>query len=282
MFLETIFFLFGVGIWDSGLESVSVDPMDSDIAPIVKEWTFYPLIDAKAVVIMEKESAQVVYAQNAHARLPMASLTKMMTAIIILENHNMQEVVEVSRGSHYTDGASMKLEIGERISVQNLLAGLLIRSGNDAAVALSRYHARTVYDFVDVMNERVKSLYLADTNFQNPHGFDADRHYSSAYDLALIAKKLLNFPLARNIVQTKEVTVYSTNGVIPHTLKNTNKLLGTVFPVSGIKTGTTDKAGQCLTLLVKGRSGREYIVVILGSTDRYLDAKTLIWRIMLD
>lgn len=282
MLIETIFFLFGIGIWDSGLESVSVDPLQEEVFPIQDSWSFFPVIDAKAVVIMDKNSAQVLYSQNLHKRLPMASLTKMMTAIIILEEHKMDEVLTVSRGAHFTDGASMKLEIGEKISLEDVLYGLLIPSGNDAAVALSQYHSGTIYDFADEMNARVRSLYLKDTHFQNPHGFDAARHYSSAYDLALIAKKLLNFPLAEKIVGTKEVTVFSENGLIAHSLKNTNKLLGTIFPVEGIKTGTTDAAGQCLALLVKGRSGKEYVVVILGSTDRYLDAKTLIWRLLLE
>jgi len=285
MFLETIFFIFGTGIWNSGLQSVSVPPAHSnisEISDIYDRWRFFPVINAKAVVIMEKKSAQVVYSQNQHKQLPMASLTKMMTATIILENYSGDEIVTVSRAAHFTDGASMKLEKGEKISIKNLLYGLLIPSGNDSAVALAEFHSGTVYKFVDVMNIRVKSLFLKNTHFQNPHGFDASAHYSSAYDLALIAKKLLNFDLARKIVKTQNITVFSQNKEIAHHLYNTNKLLNTVFPVYGIKTGTTVNAGQCLTLLVKGRSGREYIVVILGSQDRYLDAKTLIWRILLD
>lgn len=282
--LEALFFIFGIGAWDAGLQSVSIPPVQkksSEISDIQESWRFFPVIDAKSVVIMEKHSAQIVYAQNPHKRLPMASLTKMMTATIILENYSGKEIVEISRASHFTDGASMKLEIGEKISIENLLYGLLIPSGNDAAVALSEYHAGSVYQFADEMNERVESLYLQNTHFQNPHGFDAENHYSSANDLALIAKKLLNFPLAKKIVQTQNITIFSDNKEIAHHLYNTNKLLNTIFPVSGIKTGTTINAGQCLTLLVKGRSGREYIVVILGSNDRYLDAKTLIWRILL-
>ncbi len=282
MLLETVFLLFGIGAWDPGLESFSVDPIhQAQIAPIEEKWTFFPVINAKAVVIMEKDSAQIVYSKNPEKSLPMASLTKMMTATIILENHKTDEIVTASRAAHFTDGASMHLEVEEEISVKNLLHGLLIPSGNDAAVALAEYHSGSVYDFAKTMNARAESLRLHHTHFQNPHGFDAKNHYTSAHDLALIAKKLLNFPLARKIVQTRETTVFSANGIEPHHLVNTNKLLGTLFPVYGIKTGTTVNAGQCLALLIKGRR-HEYIVIILGSNDRYLDAKTLIWRILLD
>lgn len=281
MLLETVFFLFGMGAWAPGLESFSVDPVQSDIAPIEEKWKFFPVINAKAAIIMERDSAQAVYEKNADMRLPMASLTKIMTAIIILENHDGDEVVTASRAAHFTDGASMKLDIDEKISITNLLHGLLIPSGNDAAVALAEYHSKDVYQFAKVMNKRVKSLRLHNTHFQNPHGFDSSNHYSSARDIAFLTKKLLQFPLAKDIVQTKETTVYSTNGKKSHHLISTNKLLGTLFPVYGVKTGTTKNAGQCLSLLIKGRK-HEYIVVILGSNDRYLDAKTLIWRILLN
>lgn len=281
MFFETILLLFGIGVWDQGLQSVNIPPAFENISPVEKKWDFAPVISAKAVLVMDVDSAVVLYEKNGYTPLPMASLTKLTTALLIVENHDLNTVIQISKGAGHTTGSTMKLQYGEKISLKNLLYGLLLNSGNDSAIALARYHSKgTVYEFVDDMNTWGKKIGLQSSQYSNPHGFDSPYHSSSAYDIAKIAKIFLSHDILRKIVQTKEVTVFSADKKNSHVLKNTNKLLGTIYPVYGLKTGTTPKAGECLALLVK-KNGREYIIIILGSEDRYLDAKILLWKILL-
>lgn len=281
MFFDTLIFLFGIGPWNSGLESLDISPRFENIAPIEKKWSFAPFVSAESILIMDLDSAMVLYEKNGYKSLPMASLTKIMTALIIVENTDLSSIVEISKGSGNTSGSTMKLLYGEKISVENLLYGLLMNSGNDAAIALSRYHSgSTVYEFVKTMNIRAQDLGLTKTHYSNPHGLDSESHYSSANDIAKLTKKLLSFPVIRKIVSTQKITVTSVDGLSSHTLVNTNQLLGGIYPIYGMKTGTTDQAGECLVLLVRS-NGREYIIVILGSQDRYLDAKALLWKLLL-
>jgi len=163
--------------------------------------------------------------------------------------------------------------------VKDLLRGLFINSANDATVALAIHNTGSISTFVDKMNTRAKDLSLLDTHFKNPHGLDAEGHYSSARDLAFLAKKVLKYPLVRDIAQTFTTTVESIDGHFVHPLVNTNELLGKIFPIYGLKTGTTDNAGECLILLVRHQK-HEYLLVILGSQNRYLDARSLLWPIL--
>lgn len=282
MILSTIVLLFGTGIWAPGLESLSDDATPAyQISPMETPWETTPLFSARAVLLLEAKSMTPVFEYNAHAKLPMASLTKMMTALIILENHDLSETVVITRGSSSTDGSTMKLVEGETLTVEDLLKGLLMNSGNDAAIALALHHSKTVFEFANVMNTRAAELRMNNTHFTNPHGLDSDTHYASAYNLAVLAKVLLQSPKAASIVGTKDDMVVSLEGEEKHYLSNTNELLGTIFPVYGIKTGTTANAGQCLALFVE-EDGKQYILIILGSEDRYLDAKTLLYTLLGD
>ncbi len=276
MILETIFLLFGVGAWKPGLESVSSETIH--LSPLPNEWHEQISISAKEALVMDLDSMGVLYQKNKDMPVPMASLTKMMTALLILENHELTETLTTPTLSEYVEGSSMRLKSGDVMTVGDLLSGLMINSGNDAATVLAAYNAGTVFAFVKKMNDRASELGLHETSFQNPHGLDAPNHYASARDLAIIAKSILQYPALRSIVSTSKTEVHSELGS-DYELVNTNELLDSPFPVYGIKTGTTDNAGECLALLVKSE-GKEYLIIILGSSDRYLDAKTLIWHVM--
>ena len=216
-----------------------------------------PELNAGYVYVMDTETGRCLYEKNGFTKTPMASTTKIMTAIIVLEKGNLNEVVTVSRAAAATDGSEMHLKAGEEISVNDLLFGLLIKSGNDAAVALAEHIGGSVKGFCDMMNEKAKELGALDTNFTSPHGLDEEGHYTTARDLAIIAAYAMKNDLFRQIVSTKSATV---NG---HYLANTNNLLNTVEGVDGIKTGFTGDAGRCL-VLTASRGGIRIIGVILG------------------
>ena len=281
MFIETLLYLFGFGFWDTGLEILLPEKTESyiqEFSPLYPQWEGFSYeIFSPYYTVKEVDSMNTVFGKNQMVPVPMASTTKVMTALIILENHDLDEVVTISRGSNYTEGSTMSLIEGEKITVEALLYGLLLKSGNDSAIALAKYHSGSVLAFVDEMNIRADELFLKNTHFQNPHGLDAVGHYSSADDLASLGKVALQLPKFRQIVQTKEATVSSTNDEHTHFLQNTNQLLEQGWNVYGMKTGTTQNAGQCLLLLAEDSNGKEYIVVILGSTDRYRDAKSLLY-----
>lgn len=224
-------------------------------------------LSATAYLLYDIDADQILYAHNQHLALPMASLTKLMTALLIFESGIFDEEVVVQAGD-LVGGASMQLVPGEVISVNNLLWGLLVPSGNDAAMALARHNGGTVEAFVERMNERAAALRLAESHFVNPHGLDAEGHVSSVADLLTLTRMLWDYPRFREIVSFAEVTVQG------HIMRNTNELLGIYPGANGIKTGTTDAAGQCL---VAGflQDGHQVIAIVLGSNDRYRDMRTL-------
>lgn len=241
-----------------------------------------PDIHAKSALVMDQLSGTVLYKKNIHTRLPMASLTKIMTAIIILEENDIQDTVTINFHSRDIEGAKMHLLKYETISVQNLLYGLLIASANDAANALAQYNAQTHDAFVEKMNRKAHDLGLYDTHFTNPVGFDDEQnlHYSTAHDLAFLTLYALKKPFFRDTVKITHRTVSSQNGKISHTLKNTNKLLQSYLPFEGVKTGTTDAAGQCLITLHPISKHTRILTVMLNSEDRFQETKLLIENIL--
>ncbi len=277
--ISALFFFFGIGVWAPGLENISSISSPHHIFPPAKHWQYIPEISAKSAIVMDVASAGIIFEKNGDERLPMASLTKIMSALLILEENDLDELVKITQAASTSEGSTMKLQAGEVIRVRDLLKGLFIASGNDSAVALSIHNAGNISSFVEKMNTRSKSLSLVNTHFQNPHGLDASDHYSSARNLAVLAKKVLQYDIIRQIAKIKKVEVQSIDGRFSHILENTNELLGTIFPVSGLKTGTTDNAGECIILLVHHLQ-KEYILVILGSKNRYLDARALMFPIL--
>lgn len=273
--------LLGSGMWGVGLESIhkpALPPLH--IASVPHEWDSSLFqISAPSVLVTESESLTPLFQKNAKTRVSMASLTKIMTALIIFEYHDLQEQVTISKAPAFTEGSSMRLKEGEILTVEDLLYGLLLKSGNDSAVALAQYHSGTVHDFVDEMNTKARDLHLIDTHFQNPHGLDSPSHYSTPHDMAKLAKVFIQHPTLKKIVSTPSITITSKDGKHEHFLENTNKLLGQGFFVSGIKTGTTENAGECLLLFVENGKNK-YFMVIMGSEDRYTDAKTLLFQLL--
>ncbi len=234
-------------------------------------------ISAESMLIFDIENNTELASNNPDQMRAMASLTKLMTALIILENHSLDEVVLINNNYAETEGSKAWFFKNEEITVENLLKALLIHSANDSALILAVYDAGSVDKFVQKMNIRAKNLGLKNTQFKNPHGLDAVGHYSSAHDLAFLSSFLLREKNSffRRVVNTSQETIYSTDKSIIHKLDTTNDLLLENLSVYGVKTGTTDNAGQCLISLIKRRQ-KEYLIIVLGSEDRYLDTKLLI------
>lgn len=226
-----------------------------------------PPTSAAAYLVYDVAADQILFAYQPEAPLAPASLTKLMTALLVLEQGHLLDTVTI-RGSDLVGEASMGLQAGEQLTVQELLWGLLIPSGNDAALALARTTAGDVATFVDQMNARARQLGLRHTHFANPHGLDAPGQESSAADLLTVTRRLWTYPLFRQIAGTAETTVAG------HTLRNTNELLGTLSGANGVKTGTSTAAGECLVASIQ-REDRQVLVVILGSRDRYHDLRSL-------
>jgi D-alanyl-D-alanine carboxypeptidase len=194
----------------------------------------------------------------------MASTTKIMTALLALERGSLEQVVAVDVDYRdFVDSSLMGLVRGERLTLLDLLYGLMLPSGNDAAVQIARSIGGSEKAFVDLMNRRAAELGLADTHFANPHGLDAPGHYTSARDLARLTDVALQNPTFARIVVTERKTV---RGKYSYNLRNTNALLAR-NDVLGVKTGNTDAAGRCTVVEFK-RQGREVIVVILNSANR--------------
>lgn len=227
-----------------------------------------PDISAEAVIAYDLDTNQLLLSRNPDERLAPASLTKLMTALLVLESGDTQRFVTIQEDDLVGD-ANMGLEAGEVISVEQLLYGLLINSANDAAMALARTVSESVDQFVDRMNQRAAELSLRNTHFLNPHGLDVDGHVSSARDLLILTHILWDYPLFRTIVATPATTIAG------HRLHNTNELLGKELLVNGVKTGTTDEAGECLIAGVVS-NGHQRFIVILNSQDRYADTRGLI------
>lgn len=244
--------------------------------PALKHEALEPDIQAKAALIMDYDTGLFLYEKNIHKALPMASLTKIMTAILILEGHDLSEIVTVESDFSGLEGVRIWLMQGERITVGNLLKALLIRSAGDVAIALAEHHSGTVEDFVREMNQRAKGLNLVHTHFANPIGLDEDGHYSSAYDLAILSKYALRFPTFRAIVRLDKATISSVDGKFHHTFKSTNDLLDSYLDIQGVKTGTTDGAGQSLINLARNDRGHEVIAVLLNSPSRFQENKSMI------
>ncbi|MDP9380311.1 MAG: D-alanyl-D-alanine carboxypeptidase [Chloroflexota bacterium] len=271
---------------------VNPTPSDSDRLTQTEMTTLRatspPPLTARAAVLMDTDTGRVLWSQAGDRRLPMASTTKMMTALLASELAEPDEVATV-QPRDLVSGSTIHLKKRERITIEQLLYGALIQSGNDAAVTIAdhvgREHLGGVGDeaiqvFVNEMNERARRMGLLDTHFENPNGFDAPGHYSSALDLARLGREVLKDPLLANIVATAEyrVTGYTETGreriPVYHHVKTTNELLGTYRGANGIKTGTTPKAGEALVASVRrGDSG--LIAVVLGSSDRFSDVRSL-------
>ena len=223
---------------------------------------------SRYAVVYDRSSGKVLWGKNENTPVPMASTTKIMTALVMLENigiDRLDEQIIVSKDAANTIGSRLGLHTGDIITYNDLLYGLMLCSGNDAAVQIAISIAGSVPNFVELMNQKALNLGLTNTHFITPHGLDRDDHYTTALELAIITDNALKNPKILQVVSTKEYTV-NINGY-PKTLLNTNELLGYLEGVNGVKTGYTSKAGRCLVTSTS-RDGFDIITVVLGADTR--------------
>lgn len=194
-------------------------------------------ISAQSGVLIDGTSGRVLYEHNAHSKMPMASTTKIMTGLLACESGKLNDIVKTSPFASGTEGSSLWLKIGEKQTLENLTYGLLLKSGNDAAVAIAEYLGGNVDAFTLMMNKRAKNIGATDTSFKNPHGLDADGHYTTAYDLALIAREAMKNNKFREIASTKTYSIPMEGEKWDRALKNHNKLLWQYEGCIGVKTG---------------------------------------------
>lgn len=237
-----------------------------------------PDITARSAILLDAETGEVLYDKKSDTRLPPASTTKILTAIIAIESGRLDEQVKVSPRAAATPGSSMHLYPGQMITLRELVTGLMLRSGNDAAVAIAEYLAGSVDEFVNVMNAKAARLGASNSHFRNPNGLTAPGHYSTAFDLAWMARYALTNPIFAEIVNTRETTIeWLDRKGQGHdkNLRNTNKLLWMLEDADGVKTGTTGEAGPCLVSSAT-RGNQRLIAVVLHDHSRWYDSMRLL------
>ncbi len=236
-----------------------------------------PSINARHSVVLDRLSGTILYGKNENEKCKMASTTKILTAIVVIENSSdLSSIVTVSSKSAHTGGSRLGLSTDDKVSIKDLLYGLLMVSGNDAAVALAESVGNDVNGFSNLMNKKASDLGLSSSHFVTPHGLDDNDHYTTAYELAKIANYALKNDVFAKIVRTSNYTI-NINGN-PKNLHNTNELLGYLDGVYGVKTGFTNGANRCLVTACK-RGNLDIICVVLGcdtKKDRTLDSVKLI------
>lgn len=231
-------------------------------------------LSASAIYVMDRDSGAVLYQKNAHSVRYPASTAKMMTALVARQAYSLDQVLTVG-DAVFATGTVVGFQFGEKLSVESLLKALLIPSGNDAALVLGQHHPYGYQGFITQMNQMANTFHLTSTIFNNVSGLDADNERSSARDLAILANQLVKDPVLRDIVATPQTQITDESGEITHFLKNTQELFGQVPGIVGIKTGTTNFAGENLITGVT-RGQHRIIIVVLGSTDRFTETKQLI------
>lgn len=223
---------------------------------------------ATAAILMDVDSGRVLYEQNADRKMLIASTTKIMTALVAIENDTLSDVVTVKR-SHMAEGSSMYLKEGERLTLETLLYGLLLCSGNDAALAIADHVGGGVDNFVDMMNAKAKELGMTGTSFANPNGLDDEKHYSTARDMAKLAAAAAENETFVRICSTRSVSVGG------RVMSNHNKLLGMVEGCIGMKTGYTKAAGRTLVSCAQ-RDGQRLAAVTLQDGNDWLDHSAML------
>jgi len=232
-----------------------------------------PRIDASAYVL--QVAGKTLWEQDAHKRLPAASLTKIMTGLLVLERGRLDAVASVSRAAAAQGGSRAGLKAGDRLRVGDLLALTLVRSANDACRALAEHHAGSEARFVALMNRRAAALGLADTRFVNACGWDSPGHYSSAADLAALTETALRFPTFAALGGMAEAEIQTADGRRTFRVRNTNALLGRLPGASGVKSGFTRRAGPCVVALAE-RGGVRVLLVLLNAANRWWVAHGLV------
>ena len=253
--------------------------IDSNIYVTVSDTVFLsrepePSVSAASAILIDASNGNVLSSKSPDKRMPMASTTKIMTALVALENCDVSAVVEIPQGAVGIEGSSVYLYAGEKLTMEDLLYAMLLESANDAAAAIAIEVGGSIEGFADMMNEKAASLGLKDTHFTNPHGLDDEAHYTTARELAIIAREAMKNERFAEIVSTykKTIPLNDTEGV--RLLINHNKLLKSYDGAVGIKTGYTKKSGRCLVSAAE-RDGLRLICVTLSAPDDWRDHKSL-------
>ena len=256
---------FYISFADDYIENNITIDVNSEISEAVSKTddTLLPSsINSRSCIVFDRNSYMILYGKNENSQVKMASTTKIMTAIIVIENGNLKDTVEVSKKAASTGGSRLGLKAGDKITVHDLLYGLMLVSGNDAAVCLAEHVGGDIEGFANLMNKKASELSLTNTHYESPHGLDSDGHYTTAYELAVLSDYALKNGTFSKIVATKSYTV-TINGY-PKNLSNTNELLGNLNGIYGIKTGFTNGANRCLVTACK-RNDMDIICVVLGA-----------------
>lgn len=238
-----------------------------------QNWQSPPQISAKSAVIIDADTGIHLYEKDPDIRLLPASTSKLMTALVALKNCSPEKIVTVT--FREPTPTQMGLKVGDIVTIETLLYGLLIASGNDAAYALASSCAPSPEEFINEMNQMTRLLSMRNTNFANPAGFDDPNQYSTAGDLAKLAKVAVANPLIATIVSTKSIVLTDVTGTKPYYLENINKLLQEVEGVEGVKTGQTEGSLEILLSKIT-REKHTIIVAVLGSHDRFGESEQLI------
>lgn len=237
-----------------------------------------PDLSAEAAALIDVQSGRILYAKEGDKKMLIASLTKIMTAIVAIENGNLQDVVKVPKSAVGVEGSSIYLKEGEHLTLEELLYGLMLRSGNDAAVAIAEHVGGSVQGFVYLMNEKAAMIGMTNTQFTNPHGLDdSNMHYSTAVDMAKLSAYALKNETFQKIVSTKVKTISNEGQEWKRRLLNKNKLLHMYKGADGIKTGYTKRAKRCLASSAT-RDGRQLAAITLDASNDWNDhARLLDW-----
>jgi D-alanyl-D-alanine carboxypeptidase (penicillin-binding protein 5/6) len=233
-----------------------------------------PETSAQGMAIMEADSKRILTQKNASARLPMASTTKVMTALTVIKNADIKKTVKVDPKAVGIEGSSIYLQSGEELTIEQLLYGLMLQSGNDCAVALAIATAGSVEKFAVLMNELALSLGAKDSNFVNPHGLHDKNHYTTAYDLCLISCYAMQNPTFKTIVSTKSIKIPFAGRAYDRVINNKNKILNTFEGGNGVKTGFTKAAGRCLVSAAE-RENMQVVCVVLNCGPMFEDCADL-------
>lgn len=233
-------------------------------------------IKTPAAVVIDYDTGRVLFDKNASDKRPMASLTKVMTSILLVENCEMDEMIEVPSQATWIGGSTVGLKKGDKVSAKSLLYGMLLPSGNDCAYTVGIHIGGDITNFANMMNKKAKEIGATNTSFENPHGLDSKAHYTTAKDMALITRYALRNKYINEAVKTKSITINF--GSFSKLLNNTNALLKTYDKADGVKTGFTNGANRCLVASATD-NGRRFIAVVLGAETtniRFSTAKTIL------
>ena len=223
-------------------------------------------VNARCAIAMDSKTKQVLFEQNAAEIVPMASTTKILTALIAITQGNLDKEVTISKNASSIRGSKVKYAAGEKIKLRELLYGLLYKSGNDAAIAIAEDIGGSIEGFANIMNDYARSLGLINSHFESPHGLDSPKHYTCAYDLALLTTKAMENKTFCEICGTK--TILKDNSGFTRDYNNINKILYKIPEANGVKTGYTGQAGKCLVSSIK-RAERNIVIVVLNCSDRW-------------